>query len=72
MNRNLHGICESELENQCPAPNIHQTFILKPGADDGFLSCEIENIVFTLTKISGFCPRHPQTADNRPASLLFT
>jgi hypothetical protein len=27
---------------------------LKPGTDDGFLSGEIENIVFTPTKICGF------------------
>jgi hypothetical protein len=46
--------------------------MFKPGADDGFLSGETENILFTPTKISGFCPRHPQTADNCPASLLFT
>jgi hypothetical protein len=44
-----------------------------PGADDGFLSAEIENIVFTLTKIRGFLlAARPQTADNRPPSLLFT
>jgi hypothetical protein len=28
--------------------------LLKPGADDGFLTGEIENIAFTPTKIHGF------------------
>jgi hypothetical protein len=46
-------------------PRIVLGLLVKPGADDGFLSGEIENIVFTPQKSADFCL---QTADKSPAS----
>jgi hypothetical protein len=39
----------------------YRLFCVKPGADDGFLSGEIENILFTPTKTRGFLS--PSSAD---------